>query len=517
MKLSLLIVLFIFISQSTFAYNMCESAFIRSAHREKVRAIYKRYKSLKVSKINNLTSTPEKLQAIEEAYTLIVRDYHANKRLIKIDVKNFSKEMDLAGMKQTPQMLSEKTRSLESALLKENIDDLNRIVNQAYDLLRKEGIDVDLITRDFMGIKDVLSIELKALNPKRYSRSSDLLERYKKKFGTKNITFDFTENMIHGFAGFSNASTKRIDLGIQGIQNLLVDDVVTMVAKHEFMHAAFAAKRSKGQISVYHAEYMSNGSQNLSSVNSGYNKYMTAEEVHNWANNPFWGSTRLSDISKYGKEIYKADLEAIFADIMKSKNIFKQGAEVSEKTIETLIAQKDLILNNKSTLVFTTQTKQLAKTADIADYVAIESLDEAFIYFDFIGDPQTKKLVSKILNNRQKLDLKYNTFKDANGVMPESKLLEFVAEDAMFSKKMSFQILDDLIARQSKLNAFSNKALEMRQETELLAEDFMKVLMKKKELNPNYLDTPEVIQAFRDFRKQLRKFGNSVKEGYLIK
>jgi hypothetical protein len=506
MKLCLIVVLSFIVSTTTFAYNICESTFVRSVHKEKVRAIYKRYKSLKISKINNLRSTTEKLQAIDETYSLIAKDYHAQKRMIRIEAKRYNNL--------EPKALSEKIKSLEHTLLKDNIENLNRLVNQSYDLLKKEGVGVELISREFMGIDNVLSIELKSLNQKRYSRSIDLLQRYKKKFGTQRVTFDFTENMFHNFAGFSHASAKRIDLGIQGIQNILVDDLVTMVAKHEFMHAAFAAKRAKGQISVYHAEYMSKGIENLSSVNSGYNKYMTAEEIHNWANNSFWASSRLSDISKYNKATFKADLQAIFNDIDRSKNIFQQGIEITEKTLESLNAQKSLILKNESTLVFSTPTKQIAKTADVADYVAIESIDESFIYFDFVGDPQSKKMVAKILNNRKKLDLKYSSFKNADGVMPEVKLLEFVAEDSKFSKVTSIKIIDDLISRQTKLNSFSKKALQARDETEQVAKEFVEMLQIKKSTNPDYLNTPEIIDSFRGFRKQLRKFGNSVKEGY---
>lgn len=506
----LLLILSIFLlSNTAYSYDICESTFIRSVHREKVKAIYKRYKSLKISRIDNLRSTPEKLEAIEEAYNLISRDYHANKSLIKIEVNKY-KDLTINAKRELQQ-------KLEQELLQDNINELNTLVKQSYELLRNQGIEVELISREFMGIKNTLSIKLNSLPPKKYSRSIDLLERYRKRFGTQTVSFDLTENLINGFAGFSQAATKRIDLGIKGIKNILVDDLVTMVAKHEFMHAAFAAKRAKGQISVYHAEYMSQNGLNLSSVNSGYNKYMSAEEIHNWANNSFWGSSRLSDITKYSKETYRADLEAILQDIMNSKNIFNQGIEVSQKTIETLKVQKDLISNHKSTLVFTTQKKQLAKTSDVADYVAIESVDGSFIYFDFVGDPKTRILSKKILTNRQKLDLKYSQYRNAGGQLPEERLMEFVAEDAKFSKDISMKILDDLIERQTQLNTFAKNALKARDETEQVAEDFLKMLYSKKEINPDYLNSPEVIEAFNDFRKQLRRYGNSVKEGYVNK
>src|SRR5690606_5334281 len=120
-------------------------------------------------------------------------------------------------------------------------------------------------------------------------------------------TFDLLQNTKNGSAGFSQSIEKRIDLGIRGVRNIVLDDLITMVGKHEFHHAAFANMRAKGVASIYHPSYIATGEAAISTVPNHYNRYMSAEELYNWANNSFWASSRLKDISKYSPDDFLND------------------------------------------------------------------------------------------------------------------------------------------------------------------------------------------------------------------
>lgn len=510
--ISLLFSFSLFAQQNTVP-NLCEAAFIKSYASYFVKSESRMLKAspvesiLELSKIDDLA---QQMQKLEREYALLSREYNDMVDLIDKDFTALGKAGGLDFDTVSQMMQGPK----QNAYI-ETIEKVNAITMVAYKSLNKQGMQVVLKQRAVQGTKKVSTyIEVVDLPSKKYFNSIIAINKYKKRFGTKTVTFDFAQNMKNGSAGFSQSATKRIDLGFRGMRNMLLDDLITMVGKHEFKHASFAAKRIKGRQSIYHAQYMSTGETPISSVKNHYDRYMSAEELYNFTNNPFWASNRIGDISKYRPQDYLSDIDGIFYYIKSTNKIAAQTKEVTERTTEYL---KKIINEPKrfaEEMIFLTADRTIAKHIDEAFFVHF-TMPDGVIYMDWVGAPEFKNNLKVVLENRLKLDQKFQATYDA--AIGEDKVeifAKYAAEEFALNSKQNKEIASLFIAKQESLNKVATNIIPLNQEAVTNTEKFIDYLNMRSKIEPTYYKSAEAKEEFLKLRLMYRKLGNHVKEDF---
>ena len=462
-------------------------------------------------KLSEVDDVSKKISELENKYELVSREYRDKIDGIDIEFTKLNKDNKYS-WEELDKMMAEPK---QNALL-ESLEQLNAITYVAHQTMTKEGMSVVLKQRPVEGSKLMSSyLEIADLPTKKYFNSVATINRYKKRFGTKTVTFDFMQNMKNGSAGFSQSSTKRIDLGFRGMRNMLLDDLITMVGKHEFKHAAFASNRITGRESIYHAQYVAYGANPISSVPNHYNRYMSAEELYNFTNNPFWASTRIGDISKYNPQDYLNDLSGIFFYIKSTNKIAEQTKEVSQTVIKHLEKSLEKPLGLGSSTVFLTAEGKVARTAEEVNNMAFLIPDKEIRYVDWVGGEEFKSEIKHIMDNRLKLDKKYDTaYREADEDGQKLILEKYNKEEAKLNAEKVKVIIKELIEKQKSLSKVAENILPLNKEAVTKTEQFISYFKMRRGIDPNFLKSQEAKEEFHKLRLMYRKLGNHVKENY---
>ena len=501
-------------SQTTQIPNICEAAFLRNYASYFVKTEYIGASALskeKILKLSEVDDVPKRISNLEKEYELVSREYREKIDDIEEEFTRIGKESKLSYEELQDMMSSPK----QEALI-ESLEQVNAITRVAHQTMKKEGMSIALKERAVDGSKvRSLYLEIVELPTKKYFNSVATINRYKKRFGTKTVTFDFMQNMKSGSAGFSQSSTKRIDLGFRGMRNMLLDDLITMVGKHEFKHAAFASNRITGRESIYHAQYIAYGADPISSVPNHYNRYMSAEELYNFTNNPYWASTRIGDITKYKPQDYLNDLSGIFYYIKSTNKIAAQTKEVTQTVInhlETLLKNPENI--GASTVFLNTQGK-VARTASEVESIGFILADREIRYVDWIGGDEFKGQIKHIMDNRLKLDKKYDAaYREADEDGQALILEKFGKEEAKLNSEKTKLIINKLLEKQKTLSKVAENIIPLNEEAVRRTEQFISYFKMRRKIDPNFLKSVEAKEEFLKLRLMYRKLGNNVKENY---
>ncbi len=500
-------------SQSARVPSLCESAFLKSYSSFFVKYRPRNIKGAPVESILALSKVDDigvKLKKLEREYQAISMEYNDKKAQLKIHFEELAEDHNL-DFELIQSMMEEPLQQLYVDTVKQ----VNAITTVVHKTLVDEGMQVILKQRSVKGTKDLSNyLEVVDLPSKKYFNSIATINRYKKRFGTKTVTFDFGENLQSGSAGFSMSEIKRIDLGFRGMRNMVLDDLITMVGKHEFKHASFASKRVKGKESIYHAQYMSNGESPISSVPNHYSHYMSAEELYNFTNNPFWASNRIGDIANYRPQDYLSDVDGIFYYIKETEKIAAQTKEVTENTIKYLTELLDNPQRMALEMNFLTSQRAMAKSADDAFYIHFK-MPKDIVYMDWVNKTAFKEEFTKIIENRIMLDKKYRASFDAAKGDKKKKILELYAKDeSRLNAETNKGIVKMLIKKQESLNKVASNIIPLNQEATKKTEEFIGKILIRRKLQPNYLATTEAQEDFLKLRHVYRKLGNHVKEDF---
>ena len=97
------------------------------------------------------------------------------------------------------------------------------------------------------------------------------------------------------------------------------------VIRHEARHASFEGNRVKGLAdSIFNAQYYSFSEKPLSKTSNLYAKYMSAEELYNWAHDPYWISDRFKNIATYDSKFVIDDLNSSLTSLSGSIELAHQ-------------------------------------------------------------------------------------------------------------------------------------------------------------------------------------------------
>ncbi|MCT4642173.1 MAG: hypothetical protein N4A33_07715 [Bacteriovoracaceae bacterium] len=492
--------------------NLCFDAYIYNFYAKEVKKEKKVISELfkeNISEIRKIKDLRQKLDLIEREYNFIFKRYHIKLNEIQSELEKTGKALNLS------------SEDLEKVFLEKNeelfrlyADELNELMFVSKEVFDTQGLSVTMKNFEVLPGKKSYYLEINNKSNKKFSNSFAKIGKYKKRFGTESVTFDLTSNMISGTAGFS--LDKRIELGIRGMRNILIDDLLTVVGKHEFTHAAFISKRTRKKASVYHADYSSNGGKALSEF-GGYDHYMSAEELYTFANESFWGSTRIRNIKKYNPEDYLNDLNGINREIREATLVAKQVKEVSRKTIKELEKTIDNLKKGKGgVLTFWDDSRIVARTKDDVTYVAIPFGEGEFTFTAWVQDATSKKYVDKIMDDI--ITSEVSIMKKHPSATPE-KLTEAAQNDLrdaliFGSKNEKIELLEVLLENQKTLNKVATEFIDYNEAAVVMTETFIKDFNKQVRLNPNYLLTKRAQTTFDELGKSYRELGNLVKEDY---
>lgn len=489
--------------------QICQSQFLRAFQQEKAEEFFRVTKGALEEmheKTKAAATIREKLDIMEEQFFLIQKLYNE-----RVGFETKLLQTDGHSPAQVAAMIEDKNKEVMAELAMYP----DRIVEEAKDIFSQQGIPVSVKTRNTDGVQHKY-LELGS-GTNTNSMAVKKIERYKDRFGTKEVTFDIYQNIINGSAGFSIAAVKRIDLGIRGLRNLALDDIITMVGKHEFHHAAFAAKRTRNVGSIYHASYIANGEKNLSSAATGYNKFMSAEEVYNWANNSFWASSRFSNVSNYLPEDYLFDVKVINSYLEGTYHIASQTREVAGRTVAALKRSYDEIDNKTFQFLILDEKKTMANSVEEAfQFAIVDEKNEMFV-LEFLG-PEYKKDLAEILKNREKINVKYTQqLQAAKSPEEQTKLmLAMFAEENENSSKHLKSLLKTFEEKQKLLGKVAKglefKTMESIEKTKLFRQKISAALKEDKDLLKN--DPNAFVKEFKEIFHEYRTLGNVVKEDY---
>lgn len=494
--------------------NSCELAFYNNYKTNSIEAVEKiRRGSFRKFKKRILAATDkrEKLDLIEEEYALISNIITNNDQQIKVLIQ--SQNLD-------QEAIQKLYREAYLEVISKHKEHINFITNQSKLVLEDVGVSVQIRFKDFGDGVRVKYLELNP-NPSSSSFANKLLSRYMSAMNTKTVTFDFFQNIQMGSAGFSRADKRLVDLGIRGVRNIAVDDIVTMVAKHEFKHAGFANMRAKGQDSIYHPQYISLNQSALSSSDTSiYNTYMSVEEIYNYANNPYWASARIKKLESYNIKDSLNDIQGIQSYIKKTSPILKQSDEVSEVFIK-LMKEADISDTSQIKVRFTNQNHDVVQNIDEAVFVSIVNPSTNHMMSDFLSNTM-REAAQSILEARGKLRIKYTKdfekidLTKTNGTKLADELdRAFHLEEVSLTKDSYELIIQKLIKKQTVINAVSKRMIDHNSKLLAMTDDLLTDLKVAVEDGLETVQTSPVWQKrFTDTAYEYQRFGKLVREDY---
>lgn len=507
----LFVVLFSF-SQSVWA-NSCELNyqrvyFDRTAEFKMAKLSHEKVDEFLLRIENEMLFDKEKIDAIDDVYSALSGYYYKKMKVIEDLANNPRSQIG-------EEMISVYEKQFAADAIREIAPYNNRMIKNLLPFLEKKGIPVKIGTREFLNGEVKTNYLILDTSEISSYESVKKIQMYQKRFGTKFVTFDLFQNIQNGSGGFSIATQSRIDLGMSGIKSILNDDLVTMVGKHEFRHANFASMRAKGQKSIYHSSYIATGRANISSVENHYKRYMSAEELYNFSNNPWWGSSRLRDPSKYSLNEIFDEIDSLSFYIKSTTKIAKQTDEVSRSFIRYLDDASAKIKEGKHvSLEFLNSKNELSQNAE--DLFSVGFVKEDGVAMIHYIDDELLPYAQRIQKKQMELIGEYNA-KIANEFNPiqVEKLKEEFLERSVKGVEEDIEYIlravrndQEKLAKVAKTVELENLKLEKRME------NFVEEVQVAYKLTPDFYLAEHWKIKFEGLTNDFRRFGNLVKENY---
>jgi hypothetical protein len=450
----------------------------------------------------------QKLKLAEKTNNQLFRAYQEDIKLLKDELAKYSDkipEQELlqiqnSGIKQIDEKYIELTN-----ILTENI----------YSIARTKKVPVTIIeteTRQGAKYKSLLLTEGQTS-----LESIKKIQRYQERFGTEIVSFDFFENMQIGSQGFSLEAKKRIDLGLNGIKRIIESDMITMVGKHEFTHAAYVAARDKKLPSIFNHNYYASKTKPLGG--KSYSEFMSAEELYTFANNMTWASERLAQMNKYAAKEIIEDMQEIAAYMRMHLDVSTQSFHLSREfgdEFATIITQLE---KNQKDLPFFDFLNSNYRTASVNDLNMVAFVDKDGRLITFFIDNSKAPVTEKLLKAREKTIKEFN--KRIKGINKEDKELiekvtsELLEKEMQSTTKEHLELLtmlnDDLAAFHKVSESVIQEGAILNEKTQRFFTEFQK---EYKKVGDKILQDSFWNRRIKEILGDYRSLGNSVKENF---
>lgn len=489
--------------------NICQKQFLLShLYHDPFVASLKIENQIKTSveHLEKAEKLAEKINILESMHDQVSRLFRNKQAFIRAKAEAFDLPFDKEQKYITEQI---------NKTLKDMLPHFDELTMQAKKLFDSQGISSTIKISDYGNGLQAKYIELGDTALKE-NRANTKLLRFQKRFGADASTFNFLENIKDSTLGFFN--NEYVELGFMDVRNLLQAEDIGMVAKHEFMHAAFAAKRAKGESSLYHARYLATGEIMLVKGNGMYKNFMVAEELYNFANNAFWGSKRLLNPKKYELDRTFRDLISIHDQIESVPMIAENTIEITTSVLKAVGRMRKEIKKGDFDIAFLKADRTLAEKSDEAYHIILFDKEKKHEFAEYAGK-EYQELI-KILLQKHTIAMAKNASKIIAAQKAGKEALaslrkEVDAEFIRSSEKELNSILDVFEQKQIKLRKVA-KAVQSESERVI---DFHNdiIAQAQRDLNEygqkRFLDD-DWVEKFKELGARYRQLGNIVKEDY---
>ncbi|MCT4642963.1 MAG: hypothetical protein N4A33_11795 [Bacteriovoracaceae bacterium] len=453
----------LFIIQINAYSNICDEFFTRDFSKETIyiKAFDKKEFNTFYNKINQSKKSSTKMQYMSEYINSIDHLYNDV-------VEEFWDEVSDGYIDQTRAFID--FEILEKELISELRPHNNRIISELNDILSQNNINTKLVKNKETGMYYLELLE----SPNTSISSYKTLMRFETKDKYNVYTVDPFSNLLNGSQGFYSRFEKRIDIGLSGINSILINNKIERIIKHETYHALFEKMRKEGIDSFYHMNFISKGNSNLSKYDSAYNRYMSAEEIHNFSNDPYWQSDFLRDkVIKISDEKLFAKIDHLDSMLYDTKGLLTHSRETLNNYIKAI--DKKIQKSDHSILSLLTNKQNSTKNLIHTSYLSIQITNDLHVYTYLTK--KYKDLTSDFLQS-----------KNHNAILEEFK--------------------SELVSLKKKTNILLNKTNETQQMLQKKLVD----LKTKQAKNHSFYRSKEAKQIYTQIRKDLKNLGNLARD-----
>ena len=402
-------------------------------------------------------------------------------------------------------------KEIEIKVIKDYEVHFNNLVDQAFIILQEMGVPARITYVKKAGGLNQKIIVVEAEKSQLNSHAVEKIKRYNQRFNTKVVTIDLYETIRDGSEAFF--INGRVELGAQSVRGLALDDVMMLAPKHEFSHAAFAAKREKKQGSLYHTQFNAIAEENLSSIDTSYNKFMRAEELYNFANNSFWGSEKLINPMMFTPIEILKDISMINRFLPGTRKIAQQTVELTSNLSKGYEHMLEELKKGEFNLgIFDARGKVTRDLEEVHELIFVDNLNLIEIT-EFIG-PEIRILIEKMIKQRIEIEARFTGRIGPSTSEEETAKIfsDFLREENLANLENHKKIIEYMMQRNLTLGRVA-KVVEAESDVTIQKSvDYLERMVKlaKQSGDDFQLDSIELKALVEEYRR----LGNLVKEDY---
>ncbi|MFW5871822.1 MAG: hypothetical protein ACOCUT_01825, partial [bacterium] len=285
--------------------------------------------------------------------------------------------------------------------------------------------------------------------------------------------------------------------------NIIKYDHLSALVKHEFTHGSFVKKRIRSTPSIYNVDYKAQGDINLGQ--KIYKKYMSAEELYTFSNEPLWSSEIFTNIAQRAPADIKNNFRSILQDISSGQIVAKQTKALSDETIGAInkYIKDNYTPDTFSPLAFFTKNTQITYSAEKVHYIIIPLPDKKLAKFHL--DEELWPLAENFLKKRTGLLKKFKRL-SLEKIPPKHKLA--IQEELLDEQQ---KILNILLVRQKTLNNTSRRSIKALDQSYSIFKQY-KERMDNILSNPKNIDWDSWQEQLLGIRSFFKKVANVTRE-----
>ena len=494
--------------------NICQNYFLINYNRQNLSTFY-------TGNQNRINWYNENIQSSsgypERQMALIREQFHFQLRLFSMRKSYHETTKKALKLKELgdPQIYLKYLSDKEDKLVKRFIPQVESLTQTLSKVLEQNGIPHKLapqkITKD-----DVVyhRIELQP-NEMHDKKSLAILQKYQEMFDIEVFSIDLLRNIKNGSLGFRFQDI--IDIGLNGARNIILQDILLLVTKHEAKHASFAKQRTLGIPSAFHTSFIANGMDNLSTVkNAGYERYMSAEELHNFVNNAYWASSKLKNANDYSVDELLFHFQQMYSNVRSSKLIgFQTKSLVNQfQHLTNKILKEEVHKGNFSPLFLDSQLRSVNTIEEITSF-AIQNPETGHIALFYV-EPKLKPAITKLLEARAKLTAEVNAEISVKGPPSTEREAQafyrnFQEREAELTSKEQEAILNNALKQLGFLDEAADRALAKQPNIISRFEKFIKEVKQESRSQNPFSDKEYWNDKFFEQVQHAREYANTVR------
>lgn len=323
------------------------------------------------------------------------------------------------------------------------------------------------------------------------SRTS--LNRLAENVNVKAVYIDLVSTSEKNAGGYFKAESGELYLAEDYIISTFIFGDIGGVARHELAHAMFEKMRKNGTDSIYHSSFISASEYPLGYYGTGYDHFISAEELYNYVSNMYWVLKVDEDVlsNENYRQFFLSQLEQRIEQL---SGVAYQLRDLSEEVIDEIEADRTTYRLTNNMFVEPNNSKVYYYSFG-SKYVSTYS--KAFSAVTRTSDVIFKYIESLAKDGYAVQSFHPNAF-PSHAKSTAQNLFDQLARSEQLVQK-------ELIDEMRKLN---NVASFFEVETKKLKNSFRQL----KERVSNGESDVEVKAALVDFRKELRTFINKSRE-----